>query len=148
MDPENVIVIPPAETPAPSTGEVLAAAESMVQQAAQLAHMPEVADSSTMHEIIVIVSESRDLLRDLIDMVKSLGMIASEIRSAQIVAEIVEEVEEVTEVIELPEPAAPATVVEVNAPSGEAVVEKETVVDDNPPIPEKRGNEKPARRWL
>jgi len=146
MPPDEIIVqVPDAAPTQPSTHEVLAAAESMVQQAAQLAHMPD-ADSDRVHELIAICSEVRDDVRTIRVMLEGISADLASVRVSQIVAEV--EAEPAPTIVE--EPAAPETPVhvEVNAPSDGSMVEKETVIDDNPPVPEKRVEQKSARRWL
>lgn len=141
------IIVPPAveahaPTPAP-VADALHAAAAIVNQAQTLAELA-APDDSRMHEVIALVSETRDLVRDMREQLVAMGAQLGDIRAAQIVDEIIEVIETPPAVVEEEAPVH----VEVNAPSDGAVVEKETVVADNPPVAEKRAEQKPARRWL
>lgn len=149
MSGETVVVTAapetPTETPAQTVADAITVAETIMDKAAEIAaevrHDENMADQS--HEIIALISETRDDVRNLRAALDEIISLQREILAMQIVDVMEDELP--TEPTTPTEPAAPA--VDVTVATGDATVTEETPVDTAPPPAETRV-QPGKRRWL
>lgn len=144
-----VVATPPAapestETAAPAVSEALQIAETIVEKAQEIALETRVDEgrADRGEEIIAMLSEVRDLCRDLRTVAEEILNVSRETQALQTIDILADEM---AAPVEAAPEAAPAAVVEIATEGG--TIEKETVVDTTPAPAEVR-TEKKSRRWL
>lgn len=150
MSGETIVVAAPAaapettETAAPAVSDALQVAETIVEKAQDIAAEMRVDENRADRgeEIIALLSEVRDLCRDLRTVADEILTVSRETQALQTIDILADEMEPA------PAPAEPAPAAIVEVAAGDGVIEKETVVETGTAPAEIREEKKTGRRWL